>query len=158
MRVELKNGITLEFDSTGMVEDFRECEELFEKAERNPNKKANTKNCDTCKCNLYIEDVCLCCIPEVLMLISSLIMETLMLLSFFWSCTASFSSFSFIHFHYFNSLTFKRSLSASCSVPLKNLTFLIATGYFEFPSKSFCFDNSSQTPIIFLKYSFVNIK
>ncbi len=65
MRVTLENGVTLEFDSTGMVEDFRECEELFEKAERNPNKKANTKNCDTCKCNLCIEGISLCCIPEV---------------------------------------------------------------------------------------------
>ena len=28
-------------------------------------KRRIQKNCDTCKCNLYIEDVCLCCIPEV---------------------------------------------------------------------------------------------
>lgn len=25
MRVTLKNGVTLEFDSTGMAEDFRDC-------------------------------------------------------------------------------------------------------------------------------------
>ena len=25
MRVTLKNGVVLEFDSTGMVEDFKEC-------------------------------------------------------------------------------------------------------------------------------------
>lgn len=65
MRVRLENGITLEFDSTGMVEDFEEYEELVERAERNSNKKDEYKNCDTCKCNLYIEGVGLCCIPEV---------------------------------------------------------------------------------------------
>lgn len=30
MRVELKNGVTLEFDSTGMVEDFRDCARMAE--------------------------------------------------------------------------------------------------------------------------------
>lgn len=48
-----------------MVEDFRECEELVERAERNSNEKDEYKNCDTCKCNLYIEGISLCCIPEV---------------------------------------------------------------------------------------------
>lgn len=47
------------------VEDFRECEELVERAERNSNEKDEYKNCDTCKCNLCIEGISLCCIPEV---------------------------------------------------------------------------------------------
>ena len=45
MRVTLKNGVTLEFDSTGMAEDFRECE--------------------TCKCNLKYQGLSVCEIPEV---------------------------------------------------------------------------------------------
>ena len=65
MRVRLENGITLEFDSAGMMEDFKECEELVERTERNSNEKDEYKNCDTCKCNLYIEGISLCCIPEV---------------------------------------------------------------------------------------------
>lgn len=28
MRVTLENGVTLEFDSTGMMEDFRECSRM----------------------------------------------------------------------------------------------------------------------------------
>lgn len=46
MRVELKNGITLEFDSTGMVEDFRECDKVARE----------------CKCNIIVDGTGICTI------------------------------------------------------------------------------------------------
>lgn len=46
MRVELKNGITLEFDSTGMVEDFRECDKVARE----------------CKCNIIVGGTGICTI------------------------------------------------------------------------------------------------
>lgn len=50
MRVTLKNGVVLEFDSTGMVEESggEDC-----------------KDCKTCKCNKDVGDIGLCMIPEV---------------------------------------------------------------------------------------------
>ena len=59
MRVELKNGVTLEFDSTGMVEDFKECGRMAEEI------GGDAKDCKTCKCNVIVGDVGLCTIPEV---------------------------------------------------------------------------------------------
>lgn len=60
MRVELKNGVTLEFDSTGMAEDFRECDRMTRETKREV-----WKDCKTCKCNVAVGDVGLCTIPEV---------------------------------------------------------------------------------------------
>lgn len=34
MRVTLRNGVTLEFDSTGMAEDFRECDKVARALEK----------------------------------------------------------------------------------------------------------------------------
>lgn len=59
MRVELKNGVTLEFDSTGMVEDFRDCARMAEEP------GGDGKDCKTCKCNVIVGGVGLCTIPEV---------------------------------------------------------------------------------------------
>ena len=59
MRVELKNGVTLEFDSTGMVEDFKECGRMAEEI------GGDGKDCKPCKCNVIVGDVGLCTIPEV---------------------------------------------------------------------------------------------
>ena len=59
MRVELKNGVTLEFGSTGMVEDFKECGRMAEEI------GGDGKDCKTCKCNVIVGDVGLCTIPEV---------------------------------------------------------------------------------------------
>lgn len=59
MRVELKNGITLEFDSTGMMEDFRECSRMAEE------RGGDGKDCKTCKCNKVVGNIGLCTIPEV---------------------------------------------------------------------------------------------
>ena len=53
MRVTLKNGVVLEFDSTGMAEDFKECDRI------------ETKDCETCKCNLEYQGLKVCEIPEV---------------------------------------------------------------------------------------------
>lgn len=60
MRVELKNGVTLEFDSTGMVEDFRDCARMAEETDYE-----DCKDCKTCKCNVAVGNVGLCTIPEV---------------------------------------------------------------------------------------------
>ena len=60
MRVELKNGVTLEFDSTGMAEDFRECDRVARKSDYE-----RFKDCDTCKCNIIIGGTGICTIPEV---------------------------------------------------------------------------------------------
>ena len=46
MRVTLKNGVVLEFDSTGMVEDFKECGRMAEEI------GGDGKDCKTCKCIL----------------------------------------------------------------------------------------------------------
>lgn len=59
MRVTLKNGVVLEFDSTGMVEDFKECGRMAEEP------GGNGKDCKTCKCNKVVGDIGLCEIPEV---------------------------------------------------------------------------------------------
>ena len=59
MRVELKNGVTLEFDSTGMVEDFKECGRMAEEI------GGDGKDCKTCKCNKGVDGIGLCMIPEV---------------------------------------------------------------------------------------------
>lgn len=59
MRVELKNGVTLEFDSTGMVEDFRDCARMAEEP------GGDGKDCKTCKCNKGVGGIGLCMIPEV---------------------------------------------------------------------------------------------
>lgn len=60
MRVELKNGITLEFDSTGMVEDFRECDKVARESDYE-----RFKDCDTCKCNIIVGGTGIRTIPEV---------------------------------------------------------------------------------------------
>lgn len=57
MRVTLKNGVVLEFDSTGMVEDFKECARMAE--------ESGGEDCKTCKCNKDVGDIGLCMIPEV---------------------------------------------------------------------------------------------
>ena len=44
MRVTLKNGVVLEFDSTGMVEDFKECARMAEESGGE-----DCKDCKTCK-------------------------------------------------------------------------------------------------------------
>lgn len=59
MRVTLKNGVVLEFDSTGMVEDFRDCARMAEEP------GGDGKDCKTCKCNVIVGGVGLCTIPEV---------------------------------------------------------------------------------------------
>lgn len=59
MRVTLKNGVVLEFDSTGMVEDFKECGRMAEEP------GGDCKDCKTCKCNKDVGDIGLCMIPEV---------------------------------------------------------------------------------------------
>lgn len=59
MRVTLENGVTLEFDSTGMVEDFKECGRMAEEL------GSDGKDCKTCKCNKVVGDIGLCTIPEV---------------------------------------------------------------------------------------------
>ncbi len=59
MRVTLKNGVVLEFDSTGMVEDFKECARMAEEP------GGDGKDCKTCKCNKVVGDIGLCTIPEV---------------------------------------------------------------------------------------------
>lgn len=59
MRVTLKNGVVLEFDSTGMVEDFKECARMAEEP------GGDGKDCKTCKCNVMFGDMWLCEIPEV---------------------------------------------------------------------------------------------
>lgn len=59
MRVTLKNGVVLEFDSTGMVEDFKECARMAEEL------GGDGKDCKTCKCNVMFGDMWLCAIPEV---------------------------------------------------------------------------------------------
>ena len=46
MRVTLENGVTLEFDSTGMMEDFRECSRMARESG-----SENGKDCKTCKCD-----------------------------------------------------------------------------------------------------------
>lgn len=46
MRVTLKNGVTLEFDSTGMAEDFRECDKVARE----------------CKCNIIVGGTGICTI------------------------------------------------------------------------------------------------
>lgn len=60
MRVTFENGVTLEFDSTGMVEDFRECARMTEDSGYE-----ECKDCKTCKCNVMFGDMWLCTIPEV---------------------------------------------------------------------------------------------
>lgn len=60
MRVTLRNGVKLEFDSTGMVEDFKECARMAEESSYEAG-----KDCKTCKCNVVVGDVGLCTIPEV---------------------------------------------------------------------------------------------
>lgn len=60
MRVTLKNGVVLEFDSTGMVEDFKECGRMAEESDYE-----ECKDCDTCKCNLKYQGLSVCEIPEV---------------------------------------------------------------------------------------------
>lgn len=60
MRVTLKNGVVLEFDSTGMVEDFKGCARMAEESGGE-----DCKDCKTCKCNKDVGDIGLCMIPEV---------------------------------------------------------------------------------------------
>lgn len=60
MRVTLKNGVVLEFDSTGMVEDFKECARMAEESGGE-----DCKDYKTCKCNKDVGDIGLCMIPEV---------------------------------------------------------------------------------------------
>ena len=60
MRVTLKNGVVLEFDSTGMAEDFKECARMAEDSGCE-----DGKDCKICKCNVIVGDVGLCTIPEV---------------------------------------------------------------------------------------------
>lgn len=60
MRVILENGVTLEFDSTGMAEDFRDCARMAEESGGE-----DCKDCKTCKCNKDVGDIGLCMIPEV---------------------------------------------------------------------------------------------
>ena len=60
MRITLKNGVTLEFDSTGMAEDFKECARMAEETDCE-----DGKDCKTCKCNKVVGDIGLCEIPEV---------------------------------------------------------------------------------------------
>ena len=60
MRVTLRNGVTLEFDSTGMAEDFRECARMAEESSYE-----DGKDCKTCKCNLEYQGLSVCEIPEV---------------------------------------------------------------------------------------------
>ena len=60
MRVILENGVTLEFDSTGMAEDFRDCSRMAEETDCE-----DGKDCKTCKCNKDVGDIGLCMIPEV---------------------------------------------------------------------------------------------
>ncbi len=60
MRVTLRNGVTLEFDSTGMVEDFRECAQIAEDSGYE-----ECKDCETCKCNIIVGGTGICTIPEV---------------------------------------------------------------------------------------------
>lgn len=60
MRVRLENGITLEFDSTGMMEDFRECSRIARESG-----SENGKDCKTCKCDKVVGGTGLCTIPEV---------------------------------------------------------------------------------------------
>lgn len=56
MRVTLKNGVVLEFDSTGMAEDFRECDKVARGSDYE-----RFKDCDTCKCNIIVSDnTCKC--------------------------------------------------------------------------------------------------
>ena len=59
MRVTLKNRVVLEFDSTGMAEDFKECARMAEET------GGDGKDCKTCKCNIVVGNVGLCTIPEV---------------------------------------------------------------------------------------------
>lgn len=59
MRVTLENGVTLEFDSTGMAEDFRDCARMAEEP------GGDGKDCKTCKCNKGVGGIGLCTIPEV---------------------------------------------------------------------------------------------
>ena len=56
----LENGVTLEFDSTGMVEDFRDCARMAEESG-----SEDCKDCKTCKCNKVVGGTGLCTIPEV---------------------------------------------------------------------------------------------
>ena len=60
MRVTLRNGVKLEFDSTGMAEDFKECARMGEDSGYE-----ECKDCKTCKCNVAVGNVGLCTIPEV---------------------------------------------------------------------------------------------
>ena len=60
MRVTLENGVTLEFDSTGMMEDFRECSRMARESG-----SENGKDCKTCKCDKVVGGTGLCTIPEV---------------------------------------------------------------------------------------------
>lgn len=60
MRVTLKNGVVLEFDSTGMVEDFRECDRMARETDCE-----DFKDCKTCKCDKSVGGIGLCTISEV---------------------------------------------------------------------------------------------
>ncbi len=60
MRVTLKNGVVLEFDATGMEEDFKECGRMVEDSGCE-----ECKDCKTCKCNKVVGGIGLCTIPEV---------------------------------------------------------------------------------------------